>query len=147
MSVDMVICKKCNGYFPTDDGVFKKVRGETRICCPDCNSLRIYDAEECKVCLEMKPKGEICPYCKEEVEKLFKKVTEEGRFEVKLSNDYSVYGVELENSYFFRIFKNGENYKNLVVYEISSPKDFSAKKNKKHLKDTMDSILSFLKEE
>lgn len=141
MSVDMVICKRCNSYFSTEDGKFRVVKGETRIACPDCGSLRIYDAEMCPVCFEMKPKGEACPHCRKEVENLFTQARLCGFHEYVFNSYYTVACRQLANgSFFIRVFNNGENYSNLVVCEIHIPDE-----NKK-IKSAIKEILRNVKE-
>lgn len=141
MSVDMVICKKCNSFFSTEDGNFKKVRGELRITCPDCGSLRIYDAEECPVCSEMKPKGSTCPFCREEVEKLFTQARLCGFHEYVCNSYYTVACRQLANGNFFiRVFHNSEDYSNLVICEILVPDE------KKKINGAIKEILRNLKE-
>lgn len=141
MSVDMVICKRCNSYFSTEDGKFRVVKGETRITCPDCGSLRVYDAEMCPVCFEMKPKGEACPHCRKEVENLFTQARLCGFHEYVFNSYYTVACRQLANgSFFIRVFNNGENYSNLVVCEIHIPDE-----NKK-IKSAIKEILQNVKE-
>jgi hypothetical protein len=70
----------------------------------------------------MKPKGEGCPYCRKEAEKLFEEARVCGFHECVFNSYYTVACRQLTNGNFFiRVFNNGENYSNLVICELCIP--------------------------